>query len=245
LLADVAVVVVADVEVAVADSREEAGALLVAEAIFREEVAISPEVREVFPEVVGVSLVVAVSLGAAVFLEAAAAVSPEAETVLPAVVAAGFPGAAIVSPARAVAVPLDISEFRMILRCSPILGDRAPVVVECHRMQTEVNPATLVHRWAEARHSCRPAIGRVVTSQIGPRNFPLVMKAVREHVEAIFNLSVRAVPAIFSAWPAALELVLRLAKRPQIGLTNFQRIVLLEVNRPLLPSNAQIGTLAR
>jgi len=113
------------------------------------------------------------------------------------------------------------------------------VVAECHRVQPEVNLATVVHRWEEAPHNCRP--------EIDPRKFPLAMKAACEHVQVTFhpNARVGAMPAIFSASPAGSGLALHLARRPQIGLINFPRIVLAVVNNPLLPSNAQIGARAR
>jgi hypothetical protein len=111
------------VDAEAAGSREVAEAFLAVEVLFREEVAISLEVREVSPEVVGVSLVVAVFLGAAVFL-AAEAVCPGAPAVLLWAVVVAFRLAAIVFPAEAVAVPLDITVLRTILRCSPISADR-------------------------------------------------------------------------------------------------------------------------
>jgi hypothetical protein len=126
-------VVAGDVEVGV--SREVAEAFLAVEVVFREAVAISLGVREVFPEVAAVSLAVAVFLIAAVFL-AAAVVSPEAETVFPVLEAGAFPGA----------VPLDRIAFRTILHCSPISEVRGRVAAECHPVQPEVNPATVVHR---------------------------------------------------------------------------------------------------
>lgn len=227
-------------DVEVAGSRVVAEAFLAVEAVFREELAISLEVREVFPEVAGAYLAVAVSLGAAVFPAVVAVISPEAETVFPAVVAEGFPEAAIVFLAGTVAVPLDITVLRTILRCSLISADHDQVVVtECHRVQPEVNPATAVHRWEEALHNYRP--------EIDPRKFPLAMKAARERVQVIFhpNARVGAMPAIFSASPAGSGLALRWARQPQIGLINFPRIVLVVVNSPLLPSNAQIGARAR
>jgi hypothetical protein len=223
----------------VEDSREVAEAFLAAEVVFREEVAVSPEVREVFPEVAGAFLAVAVSLGAAVFLAAAAVVSPEAETVFPAVVAAGFPEAAIVFPTEAAAVPLVRIAFRTILHCTLISADRDRLEAECHRVQSEVNLATVVYRWEEAPHN--------YLLEIDPRKFPLGMKAASEHVRVQAHPSDRAeaMPAIFSASLAGLGLALRLARRPQAGLINFPRIVSAAVNRPLLHSNAQIGTRVR
>jgi hypothetical protein len=171
-----------------------AEAFLAVEAIFREEVAISLEVTAVFPAVA------AVSLGVAVFL-------PAAEVL--------FPGAAAVDfQAEAAAVPLETA-LRTILHCFPISADRARVAVECHRVQPEVNPATVVQRWEEAQHSCHPAIGRVVTSEIDPRKFPLAMKA-QEHVEVMLlpNVLVGAMRAIFSGWPAGSALALLSARQP-------------------------------
>jgi hypothetical protein len=137
-------VVAGDVEVGV--SREVAEAFLAVEVVFREAVAISLGVREVFPEVAAVSLAVAVFLIAAVFL-AAAVVSPEAETVFPVLEAGAFPGAAaVLFHAEAAAVPLDRIAFRTILHCSPISAVRGRVAAECHPVQPEVNPATVVHR---------------------------------------------------------------------------------------------------
>jgi len=113
--------------------------------VFREEVAISLQAREVFPEVAEASLAAAVFLAPVVFL-AAAAVSPEPETVFLAVVVEGFPAAAIVFPAEAVAVPLDITVLRTILRCSPISADRDRVAEECHRVPLEFNQIAAVSR---------------------------------------------------------------------------------------------------
>jgi hypothetical protein len=159
-------VVAGDVEVG--GSREVAEAFLAVEVVFREEVAISLEAREVFPEVAAVSLAVAVSLIAAVFL-AAAVVSPEA---------GAFPGAvAVLFPAEVAAAPLDRIAFRTILRCSPISEGRGRVAAECHPVRPEVNPATVVHLWGEALHNYRPEIERIATPEIDPRKFPLAMKA--------------------------------------------------------------------
>jgi hypothetical protein len=225
------------------DPREAAEAFLAVEVVFRGEVAISLEVREVFPEVAAISLAVAYPPDAAIFL-LVKLVSLAAVLIFPVVEAGAFPGAAaVVLPAEAAAVPLDITVLRTILHCSPISADRVRVAVECHRVQAEVNPATVVQRWEEAQYSCRPAIGRVATSEIDPRKFPLAMKA-QEHVEVMFhpNVSVGAMPAIFSAWPAGSALALLSARQPQIGLTNFRRIVLAVLKSPLPLSNAQIGT---
>jgi hypothetical protein len=137
------------------ESREVAEVFLAVEVVFRGELAISLEVREVFPEVVGVSLV-AVFLAEAVF-PAAEAVCRGAPAVLRTVVVA-FRLAAIVFPAEAVAVPLDITVLQTILRCSPISGDRDRVAAECHRVQPEFNPAMAVHRCKEALHSYRQEI---------------------------------------------------------------------------------------
>jgi hypothetical protein len=168
------------VDAEAAGSREVAEAFLAVEVVFREEVAISLEVREVSPEVVGVSLVVAVFLGAAVFL-AAEAVCPGAPAVLLWAVVVAFRLAAIVFPAEAVAVPLDITVLRTILRCSPISADRDRVAAEYHRVQPEFNPAMAVHRWEEALHNYHP--------EIDPRKFPLATKATLEHVQVRFHPS--------------------------------------------------------
>ena len=188
-----------------------AEAFLAVEVIFREEVAVSLEVTGVFPAVAAVSLAVAVSLGAAAFLAAAEVVCPGAAAVFLAAVVAAFRGAAVVFPTEAAAVPLDSTVFRTILHCSPISADRGRVVVECHRVQAEVNQGAVVYRWAELRHSCRPAIDRVATWEVGPRNFPLAMKAAKEHVQVRFHPSARteATPRIFSASPAGSEPALR------------------------------------
>jgi hypothetical protein len=206
-------VVAEDVEVG--GSREAAEAFLAVEVVFREEVAISLQAREVFPEVAAVSLAVAFPPEAAVFL-LVKLVSRAAEPIFPVVEAGVFPGAAIAFLAGAAAVPLDITVFRTILRCSPISEGRGRVAAECHRVRPEVNPATVVHLWEEALHSCHPAIGRVVTSEIDPRKFPLAMKAAQEHVKVMLlpNVRVGAMPAIFSASPAGSRPALRSARQP-------------------------------
>jgi hypothetical protein len=210
-----------------------AGAFLAVEVIFREEVA--------------VSLAVAVCPGAAVFLAAAKVASPAARAVFFVTVVAAFRGAAVVYPAGAAAVPLDRTVFRRILHCSPISANRRRVAVECHRAQREVNQVALVHRWEEARHSCHPAIDRVATWEVGPRNFPLAMKGAKAHVQARFHRSARVepMPAIFSASPAGSGPGQRSLGQSRISPVNFPRIVLARVNNPFLLSNAQIGTLAR
>ena len=185
-----------------------------AEAFLAVAVAISLEVTEVFPEVAAISLAVAFPPQAAVFL-LVKLVSLVAEPIFPVVEAGAFPeAAAVVFQAEAAAVPLDTA-LRTILHCSPISADRARVAVECHRVQPEVNPATGVQRWEVAQHSCHPAIGRVVTSEIEPRKFPLAMKA-QEHVEVMLHPNVRvgAMPAIFSGWPAESALALLSARQP-------------------------------
>jgi hypothetical protein len=154
-----------------------AEAFLAVEVIFREEVAVSLEVTGVFPAVAAVSLAAAAFLGAAAFLAAAEVVCPGAAAVFLAAAVALFRGAAVVFSPEAVAVPLDISVFRTILHCSLISAGRSRVAVECHRVQPEVNQAAVVHRCEEARQSCPPAIDRVATWEVGPRNFPLAMKA--------------------------------------------------------------------
>jgi hypothetical protein len=113
-----------------------AEAFLAVEAVFREEVAAFQ--------------------GAAVFLAAAAVVSPAAKAVFFVTAVAAFREAAVISPAGAAAVPRIV--FRKILHCSPILADRSRVPAECHRVHPEVNQLAVVHRREEARHSCRPAI---------------------------------------------------------------------------------------
>jgi hypothetical protein len=131
----------------VAGSREVAEAFLRVEVVFREEVAISLQVKGVFPEVAATSLAVAVSLGAAVSLAVAEeVVSLGAAAVFLVAVVAAFPGVTIVSPAVAAVIPLDISVFRTILHCSPISADRGRVAGGCHRVQREVNQATDVHQ---------------------------------------------------------------------------------------------------
>jgi hypothetical protein len=229
----------------VADFRVAAEAFLAVEVVFREEVAVLLEVREASPAVAAVSPAVAISLEAAVFLAAAAVVPPGAAAVFLVAAVAAFPGATIVSPAQAALVPLDISMFRAILHCSPISADRGRVAVECHRVQPEVNQATDVHRWEEARHSCRLAIDRVVIWEGSPRNFPLAMKA--EHVQATLHPSVRveATPEIFSGSQPGLALALRSVGQSRISPVSFPRIVLVKVKSPPLRSNAQIGVRAR
>jgi hypothetical protein len=158
----------------VGDSQEVAEAFLAVEVAFREEITISLEVREVFPEVAAVSLAVAVLLIAAVFL-AAAVVSPEVETVFPVVEAGAFPAAAaILFNAETAAVLLGRTGLRKILHCSPTSADRDRVAAECRPVRPEVNRAVVVNRWEEALHNCRP--------EIEPRKFPLAMKATYEHV---------------------------------------------------------------
>jgi hypothetical protein len=165
---------------------------------------------------------------------------------LPAVVAP-FRAAAILFPAEAAAVPLVPTVFRKILRCSPISADRGRVEVECHRVQPEVNQLAVVHRRAEARHSCRPAIDRVATWEIGPRNFLLAMEAAQEHVQVRFHLSARveAMPAIFLASRPGSPPVLRSLGQSRISPVSFPRIVLALLNGLLLLTNAQIGTRVR
>jgi hypothetical protein len=201
-------------------------AFLVAEAIFREEVAVSQ--------------------GAAVFLAAAAVVSPAGRAVFFVTVVAACREAAVIFPAGATAVPLDRTVFRKILRCFPISADRGRVAVECHRVQSEVNQLAVVHRREEARHSCRPAIDRTATREIGRRNFPLAMEAAQEPVQVRFHPSaqVEAMPAIFSASPPGSGPALRSLGQSRISPVNFPRIVLAEVKSPLLLTNAQIGARA-
>jgi hypothetical protein len=113
-----------------------AEAFLAVEVMFREEVAVSLEVTEVFP------LVAAVSLAVAVFLAVGEVVCPAA--LFLAVVAPAIRGA-VIFPVETAAVPLDRTAFRTILRCSPIWADRGRVAAECHRVQPEVNQAAIVH----------------------------------------------------------------------------------------------------
>jgi hypothetical protein len=238
-------VVVEDVEVG--GFREAAEAFLAVEVVPREEVVISLQVREVFPEVPATSLAVAVSLEAAVFL-LATLVFLVAEPIFPVVEVGAFPGAAaVVFPAEAAAVPLDRIAFRTILHCSPILEGRGRVAVGCHRVRPGDITTAAIHRWEEARHNYRPEIDRGAILEVGPHNFLLAMKAALEHAQVMFHPSglVGAMPAIFSASPAGSGLALRSARQPQIGLINIPRIVLAVVNSPLLPTNAQIGAGAR
>jgi hypothetical protein len=202
-------------------------AFLVAEVMFRAEVAVSQ--------------------GAAVFLAAAAVVSLAVRAVFFATVAAALWEAAVIFPAGAVAVPRDRIMFRKTLRCFPISAERDQVAVECHRVQPEVNQLAVVHRREEARRSCRPAIDRTATREIGPRNFPLAMGPAQEPVRVRFHPSARveAMPAIFSASRPGSGPALRSVGQSRIGPVNFPRIVLAPINDPLLLSNARIGTRAR
>jgi hypothetical protein len=221
-----------------------AEAFLGVEVVFREEVAVSLEVKEASLAVAAVSLAVAVSLEAAVSPAAAEVVSPRPAAVYLVADVPVFPAATIVFLAGAVAVPLD-TVLRAILRCSPILADRGRVAVECHRVQREINQATVVHQWKEAQHSCLPAIDQVATREVEPRNLALAMKA--EHVRVRLHPSARveAMPAIFSASPPGSGPALRWVGQSRIGRVNFPRIVLVAFNSPLLRSNAKIGTRAR
>jgi hypothetical protein len=115
-----------------------AEAFLAAEVMFREEAAVSREVKEVFPAVAAASLAVAV------FLAVAEVVCPGPTSVLLAVVAAPFRGAAVIFPVEAEAVPPDIAS-RKILYCFPIWAARGRVAAECHRAQHELNQAAIVH----------------------------------------------------------------------------------------------------
>jgi hypothetical protein len=158
------------------DFRVAAEAFLAVEAAFREEATISLEVREVFPVVPAVSLATAVLLIAAVFLAAAVA-SREAEIVFPVVEAGAFPAmVAVLFNAEAAAVLLDRTVWRTILHCFPTLAGRDQVAVDCHRVQPEIKRLVVAHRREEARHSCRPAIGRVATWEVGIRNLPFAIK---------------------------------------------------------------------
>jgi hypothetical protein len=190
---------------------------------------------------------VAVSQGAAVFLAAAVVVSPVGRAVFFVTVVAVFRETAVIFPAGAVAVPRDRIMFRKTLRCFPISAERDQVAVECHRVQPEVNQLAVAHRREEVRRSCRPAIDRTATREIGPRNFPLAVETAQEHVQARFhpNVRVEAMPAIFSVSPAGSRPVLRSAGQSRIGPVSFPQIVLAPVNNRLLLSNAQIGMRAR
>jgi hypothetical protein len=121
------------------------------------------------------------------------------------------------------------------------------VAVECHRVQPEVNQVAVVHRREEARHSCRPAIDRIATWEVGPRNFRLATNAAQEHAQIRFHPSARveAMSAIFSASQAGLGLAVRSLGQSRISPVNFLRIVRALLNARLLLSNAQIGTRAR
>jgi hypothetical protein len=202
-------------------------AFLVAEVMFRAEVAVSQ--------------------GAAVFLAPAAVVSPAVRAVFFVTVVAACREAAVIFPAGAVAVLRDRTLFRKILHCSPISAERVRVAVECHRVQPEVNQRAVVHRREEARHSCRPATDRAVKREIGPRNFPLAMEAAQETVKVrvLPSARVEAMPAIFSASRPGSGLALRSVGQSRIGPVSFPRIVPAPVNDPLLLSNAKIGTRAR
>lgn len=209
---------------------------LAVEVAFRGELAISLEVREVFPEIVEVSLG-AVFLAAAIFL-AAEAVCPGAPAVcLRAVVA--FRLAAIVFLAEAVAVPLDTTLLQTILRCSPISADRDRVAAECHRVQPELNPVTVVSQSEEPLHN--------YPREIDLRKFPLAMKPVHAHAQIILHPNVRleAMRAIFWAWPVGLGRALRSAPQLQINPVSSPQIVLAAVKNLPLHSNAQIGTRVR
>ena len=120
-------------------------AFLAAEIVFREEAAISLEAREVFPEVVAVSLAAAVSSGAAALLAAPEAIYRTAATDFLVALMAVFPVAVLVFPVGAAPAPLDRTVWQTIRRCSQILADRDRVAVECHRIQPEVK-RTPVHR---------------------------------------------------------------------------------------------------
>ena len=162
-------------------------------------------------------------------------------------VVAPFRAAAILFPVEAAAVLLALTVFRKILRCSPILAERGRVAVECHRIQPEVNQLAVVHQRKEAQRSCHPAINRLVTLEIGSRNFPLAMEAPQEPVPVRVHPSaqVEPMPAIFSASPVGPRRALRSAGQSRISPVSFPRIVLAPVNGLLLLSNVQIGTRAR
>jgi hypothetical protein len=121
------------------------------------------------------------------------------------------------------------------------------VAVECHRAQPGVNQVAVVHRREEAQHSCHPAIDRVATWEIGPRNFQFAMETAKERVEVKSHPSVRvgAMLAIFLASQPESGPVPRSAGQSPISGVSFPRIVLALFSGPLLLSNAQIGTRAR
>jgi hypothetical protein len=121
------------------------------------------------------------------------------------------------------------------------------VEVECHRVQPEVNQLAVVHQQAEAPHSCRPAIDRVATWEIGLRNFLLAIEAAQEHVQVRFHLSprVEAMPAIFLTSRPGSRPVLRSLEQSRTSPVSFPRIVLALLKGLLLLTNAQIGTRVR
>jgi hypothetical protein len=128
-----------------AEEDEAAGVRVVAEAflgvevVFREEKAVSLEATEASLAVMAVSLEVAVSLAVEV-------ISPAAVTIFLVAVVAVFPAATIIFLAEAVALPLDITVLRTILRCSRISAGRVRVAEECHRIQAGLNRVAVVHR---------------------------------------------------------------------------------------------------
>jgi hypothetical protein len=178
----------AEEDVEAAEGVEAAGLRVAAEAflgvevVFREEIAVSLGATEASLAVMAVSLEVAVSL------PAGEAMSPAAVKVLLVVVVAVFPAATIVFLAETVALPLDITVLRTILRCSPISAGRVRVAEDCHPIQSGLNRVAVVHRWGEAQHSCPPPIDQAATWLIGPRKFLLALKA--ERVQVRVHLSV-------------------------------------------------------
>ena len=88
---------------------EVAEAFLAAEAVSRGKAAISREVKEAFPEAAAVSLVMAILLIPEAFLAAAAAVSPETQTVFQVADAELFPGAVALALVETMPGPLDIT----------------------------------------------------------------------------------------------------------------------------------------
>lgn len=127
-------------DAAAAGVRVAAEAFLGVEVVFREETAVSLELTEASLAVTAVSLAVAVSL------PAVEVISPAAVTVFLVAVVPVFPAATIVFLAEAVALPLDITVLRRILRCSPISAGRVRVAEECHRIQSGINRVAVVHR---------------------------------------------------------------------------------------------------
>jgi hypothetical protein len=130
----------AAVDAEAAGFRVAAEAFLAVEVVFREEIAVSLEVTEASLAVTAVSLAVAVSP------TAEEVICPAVVTVFLIAAVPVFPAVTIVFLTEAVAVPLDITALRRILRCSPISAVRDRVAEECHRIQSGVNRAAVIHR---------------------------------------------------------------------------------------------------